>query len=348
MSTAKKPWVARIHLGGGKYQWVGRYATKRERDKAKREALNALEQRTSGNVYTVAEYVDRFLAEYELTHKDSSTDTARSSLKRFRDLYGDRPLDSFGRVEAKEIAASLPRSNVPMIVTLFNHAVVEDEVLDRHSFHGLGRRTRGREEQAPPTDEQFEELVAACSVLGDYATMMRALIRFAAFTLMRPGELYALEWTDIEFKALRIHVKRRLYRGRVDLPKSGKPKTIALTPPARDAILGLPRHGDLVFTAKRGGRLSQESLSRYWSVVLAKAGLDFDFYHATKHYGVHYLWTRVGLSERAIAAQAGWSLESVRKMLRVYGHGDVGALEEVDRAFEMANVRPLRPVSDAK
>jgi hypothetical protein len=36
-------------------------------------------------------------------------------------------------------------------------------------------------------------------------------------------------------------------------------------------------------------------------------------------------------------------LAGVLKLLAVYGHGDVRALEEVDRAFA-ANVRPLRAV----
>ena len=50
---------------------------------------------------------------------------------------------------------------------------------------------------------------------------------------------------------------------------------------------------------------------------------------------------------RVIAEQMGWTLAGVLKLLAVYGHGDVGALEEIDRAFQ-ANVRPLRAVkSDA-
>lgn len=348
MTSAKKPWVARIHLGGGKYQWVGRYATKRERDKAKREALNKLEQRRPSGTYTVEEYVARFLAEYEQTHKDSSTDTARSSLKKFREKYGQRLLDSFDRIEAKDITSKLPRSSVPMIVTMFNHAVVEDEILDRHSFHGLGRRTKGREEEPPPTPDEFDLLLDSCSALKEYAPTIRAFTKFAAFTIMRPGELYPLEWADIDFDAMRIRVERRLYRGQLALPKSGKPKLIALTPPARDAILGLARTGPLVFTAKRGGRLSQSVMSGYWNTVLTKAGLEFDFYHATKHYGVHYMWTKLGMSDRAIAVQAGWSLESVRKMLKVYGHGDIGALDEVDEAFAQAPVTSLSAVRDAK
>jgi hypothetical protein len=122
------------------------------------------------------------------------------------------------------------------------------------------------------------------------------------------------------------------------------PKTIALTPPARDAILGLPRDSRLVFSSKTGRRLSQTTMAGYWSQVLARAGLDFDFYHATKHYGVHYLWATIGLSRRAIAAQAGWSLGTVDRMLGIYGHGDIGALEEVDQAFAGAQVVPLRKV----
>jgi hypothetical protein len=36
-------------------------------------------------------------------------------------------------------------------------------------------------------------------------------------------------------------------------------------------------------------------MSGYRSIVKAVAGLDFDFYHATKHYGMHFLWARLGV-----------------------------------------------------
>lgn len=51
------------------------------------------------------------------------------------------------------------------------------------------------------------------------------------------------------------------------------------------------------------------------------------------------------MSRRAIAAQAGWSVGTVDKMLAIYGHADVGALEEVDAAFEQApNVVQFRKI----
>jgi integrase len=52
--------------------------------------------------------------------------------------------------------------------------------------------------------------------------MMRALILFAAHTALRPGELFALEWSDIDFERRRINVARRVYKGSLALPKNNK------------------------------------------------------------------------------------------------------------------------------
>jgi hypothetical protein len=94
----------------------------------------------------------------------------------------------------------------------------------------------------------------------------------------------------------RVHVRRRLYRGRLDLPKSNEERTIALPPPARDALLRQPtRTLPTVFANKTGGRLTQPTLTAYWGKVKARANLEFDFYLATKHMSVHRLF-KLGLS----------------------------------------------------
>ena len=79
----------------------------------------------------------------------------------------------------------------------------------------------------------------------------------------------------------------------------------------------------------------------------ARAGLEFDFYLSTKHRCVHYMYADLALAPRVIGAQMGWQLAGVLKLLETYGHGDVGALEEIDKAFQ-STVTPLRAVnSDA-
>lgn len=72
---------------------------------------------------------------------------------------------------------------------------------------------------------------------------------------------------------------------------------------------------------------SQPTMSGYWSQVLARARLDFDFYLATKHYGVHHMKVKLGLPNHDIAEQAGWSEAAVEKMVANYAHTAMGALD---------------------
>ena len=89
-----------------------------------------------------------------------------------------------------------------------------------------------------------------------------------------------------------------------------------------------------MFLSKQGKRLKAQTVSYYWQPVRAAAHLDqrTDFYLATKHLGVNLLWKQ-GVSTRAIAAQMGWSERAVDDLLRVYGHKEVAALEEIDALY---------------
>lgn len=263
MASKLKQFEGRLYLGRDKsgrerYEWVGRFATEKERDTAvmrrrvEREQEAKQAKHPAGERITCSEWVDRYLARYERDRKGSSYDTARSSLSRFKADFGDRPLASLERHKASEWAERVPPWRVPIVVTLLN-AAVDQELLDKNPFRGLGHRTRGRRDEHPPTPEEFDRLLAGCAALGDYAPQMQALLIFGAYTGMRPGELFALEWSDIDCKANRVHVQRRLYRGGLDLPKSNKTRTIALPPPARDAVLRQrTRLANSRFSARQG------------------------------------------------------------------------------------------------
>jgi integrase len=349
--AAKNRWVGRVYLGrdpSGRqlFHRVGSFRTRRERDRAVAAARLRLPEdcgcagckrrgRRPRTVPTCDEYVARYLTHYEQHAKPSSVETQRYRLARFAGDFAGRPLDSISRAEARDWEA--PAMTVRAVGALYNYAIHEDDLpLPTNPFRGLGRPGRGRAGVDPPTPDEFAGLVDACDVHGTYAPTMRALLLFGAYTLMRPSELYALDWDHIDLGAMRIRKTRRLYRGRFDTPKTGE-RLVALTPPARDALALLhPSGAGPVFRSKRGRRMSQPTLARYWAAVQHKAGLHYDFYLATKHYGCWYLWTRLGLTPRAIAAQAGWTVrgtESVLRLLGVYGHHEVGALEEIDAAW---------------
>jgi integrase len=322
-------YLGRVWIDGTE-KYLGYFCSKRERMAAQEAARR--KPVTRGSDRTCESVVAEYLSEYEESHKASSLDTAKQSLKAFRDEFGDRSIGSIDRQEAKAWARTQKRSYLPKVVSLFNWAV-DEEIVATNPFRKLGHRGKGRSDNPPPTVREFNALLDACDALGDYAPRMRDFLEFASYTLMRPSELYELRWSDIDFKSNQVHKDRRLYRGKVDIPKTGR-KTIPLPPPARDILMRQPtRAGDLVFLSKQGKQLTAPTFCQYFALVKARSGLDFVPYEATKHYGVHALYV-AGVSARTIGKLAGWSEADVEAMLRVYGHADVAAQAEIDRLYQ--------------
>jgi integrase len=260
-------YLTRLYIEGSPF-YLGYACTKahrREAQEAKRVELRAEAEQASkpkAETVTGAELVSRYLAWYAIERKASSLDTARQQLRRFAADFGTEPIGSIDRERAKAWASAVPACEVSRVRALFGYAIDEEWLTGLNPFRKLSKKGKGRADKAPPTVAELERLLDACAVLGDYGPQMRALIVVGAYTGMRPGELYELRWSDVRFEENRIVVSRRLYRGHVDVPKNGEPKTIALPPPAKDALIDLPLgrerlpEGDeLVFLSKQGKRL---------------------------------------------------------------------------------------------
>ena len=67
-----------------------------------------------------------------------------------------------------------------------------------------------------------------------------AEIYVLAYTGMRAGELFALEWDDINEDRGLIHIRRSVWRGQVSAPKTDDPRDVALTS-EMEAVLRLHR-----------------------------------------------------------------------------------------------------------
>jgi hypothetical protein len=130
----RRTWPGRVYLGrdeDGRQQfwWVGRFATKRERDDAVARARTERPwgAQPGGDELTCNQWADRLLARMESgahrtqtgrRFKASSIDTARSSLKAFQAEFGERAPDSITRVEAEDWAARVSPSKLPAVITL--------------------------------------------------------------------------------------------------------------------------------------------------------------------------------------------------------------------------------------
>jgi integrase len=319
----------------GEQIWVGTFRSLAE---ARKEEAKARSSRRMGTM-RCEEFADHFLEGYRERTKASTASAAAAALRPFKKEFRGIPLDRVTQVEAEKWARKT-RWAVPVVITLFN-AAKRAHLVDENPFSGLSKKGEGRRYKMPLTVGEVDELAQAADEAHgpDFGKVMRSLVTFLAYSGLRVGEAFALEWRDVDFEAMRIKVERRLYAGEIDLPKSNKRRVVVLTPQARDALLPLARSTDLIFNAKRGGRLSQSALGWYWSSVTAKFGRHVAP-HELKHFAGWFLYTQLGLPARVVAVQLGHN-DGGRLVQELYGHGDVGALEEIDRALGQ-NVVPIR------
>lgn len=94
---------------------------------------------------------------------------------------------------------------------------------------GIGRRR----ERRTLTERDLALLLATFERrFPAWATEVRVMM----FSGLRAGELYALEWGDLDEEAGVIHVERAVWRGNVGTTKTDDPRDIALTPALRETL----------------------------------------------------------------------------------------------------------------
>jgi len=129
---------------------------------------------------------------------------------------------------------------------------------------------KARERRALTRAELDSVLDAVGSEMPDWFAEVYVL----AFSGMRPGELYALEWGDIDESAGVIHIRRAVWRGVVAGTKTGAERRAVLTSGMRRVLhgrRGLP--GALVFPSATGGYRGPQSLLTMLRRLCARCGL---------------------------------------------------------------------------
>ena len=270
----------------------------------------------------------------------------RERTTKFVDEHGHLPIRA---IDDEHVAAWIKGGRnlgtVQHLRTFFNDAatVPAGRLVERNPFAKLGLRgSRGRRDTMPPGQVEIAKLVRLADELTppSFATYLDVAVHQG----MRPGELDALAWDRIDFQAETILVDRQ-WNAKVRKftpPKHGVKRTIALTAPARDRLLRLPRESEFAFPTLRGTHYTPSARSPHWNRVRCTAGLgNVDLYIASRHYFGWYAWNVLGLDARDIALHFGHQDggELVRKL---YGHPDAAlARERVREAFRQAPRAPV-------
>jgi integrase len=128
------------------------------------------------------------------------------------------------------------------------------------------------------------ELAATLSTEQD-----AALIRVAAYTGLRQGELLALRWSRVDFITGLLHVKRNYTGGEEKIPKGKRVRSVPMMPDVVTALAKLKERenftgdNDLVFVNETGEHLSHFELRRRFYRTLKKAGLRKIRFHDLRH-----------------------------------------------------------------
>jgi integrase len=155
--------------------------------------------------------------------------------------------------------------------------------------------------------------------LGRYGTEYRAMVLFAGYVGLRPGELYALRSNDIEGQF--CHISRSLSNKthKIGPTKTGDSRTVTIPPVAQDALLEVPAHqSGLLFCTPQEKMWTQPSNHRYFKQLRALAGFPgLDFYEL-RHAAATMLLER-GVSPWDVAIQLGHT-DGGRLVQELYGH----------------------------
>lgn len=151
---------------------------------------------------------------------------------------------------------------------------------------------------------------------------------------LRWGESAALYTTDIDWRRGRIHVQRTwsTKAGRIEVPKDSEGRHVKASPALLDALRAhleamklegqvkewTPEQRQLVFP-NQAGRVMQYSsfLEDVWQPLLAKAGLPYRKYHATRHTFATWL-LEGGTDLRWVQNQLGHA--TIAQTADTYGH----------------------------
>lgn len=216
---------------------------------------------------------------------------------------------------------------------------VTDPTVRVRAPRGRGRRRREKRTLTGPELSRFLDVVKR-----DYPER-HAEVYTLAFTGMRPGELYALVWDDVEDARRRIHIRRSHRHGVVTETKTGDPREVALTPAIAEVLrahrrsLVVSQHpgleSGLVFPSKRGGHRGPESLHKPLARASETAELEVRVGPQVLRRTFNTLMVQAGVDRIVLRAQMGHCSEEMTE--RYAGVGVESKLEAVRRLEKMTS-----------
>lgn len=120
-------------------------------------------------------------------------------------------------------------------------------------------------------------------IRGAHVPMWTEMAVLGLRTGMRLGELFGLDWQDIDFDRHQLTVERSIVRGQVGTPKNGRTRHIPLSPATETALRSIRKHSGLVFSRHDGTPLSYNDASKALHRLCDRTGVRRISWHVLRH-----------------------------------------------------------------
>lgn len=311
--------------------WLGTFDTRRE---AKAAIVDYYAQpRLSLADLTCEGLAERWLTEGAVQKgwRLSTQMHNRERVKHFLSIHGNRKARHIRVSDALTWATGNPRE-LPALRAMFGFARLI-EAVSNNPFAELGlKRPAKVRERIALTEEEVRDFAAKAGEM--HGPWHESLIIFAAYTGLRAGELFALQYTDLGLDELTVSRALSSRTGEITAPKNGKPRTVILPPLARQAVTHLPRRPrqTLVFVNPRDAKQwTLFSYGYWWRQLRAAMGQPKLTFHELRHTAATILLER-GVSAEDVAHQLGHADPSL--IYSTYGHpSEAGTRARLKAAF---------------
>ena len=172
----------------------------------------------------------------------------------------------------------------------------------------------------------------------------RAMYAVGAFAGLRPGEVRALEWSDVDFDGRRIHIQRSAGGP----TKNGETRHVPLAATLAEVLTEWQTHRklgeEMVFPClgHHGNVISEEKINTALRTALAAAEMPLSLttYQCTRHtFGAQ--WVINGGSLHKLADVLG---HSTTEVTRRYAHLVPGEFTETERALVDVDLQPAKVI----
>lgn len=251
----------------------------------------------------------------------------RSALQVYWIPYlAEMPIDTITSVRLRKIMNNIEWTSpirrkgvVGLLVSIFQQAIVDELIVRNPALSIPGAKVPKREVDPFTKDEADSIIAHLYETTNGMTAIYAAYFEFCFYTGMRPGEVMALRWSEIDRRGKAANVCRIQIRGMIqDRTKTKRTRKVLLNDRALHALEKArpltKARSDYVFAPSGTGDRSEmfirseTSQKRYWLAALRKLGIRRRRMYDTRHtYATMCLMA--GMNPAFIAAQLGHSVQ---------------------------------------